>query len=276
MTLDFLLQRDVQLRTFNVHLGWFLNFSELGQFLAQPFNAPLEGCRPWLETQPPEWNMASHSFHEETMRWGQVRRTQVDWTHPPLSGSRSQRLDDARVQILEQWSDIFPTGDCTTPPFSRPVCDHWADSQSQSLQLNESAEYLPRRRLSDRSWCQSDTRTWRRTRRSRTTWSNRATNSVEWTLSLPEHTAHDLQCWATVSDLLLLLCIVTFPPLCSNVARRDFCSSFRQALVLVSWTRMSHISCICLCWQWSMTVLLAPPTGSGVIYIDRLLVWIRF
>lgn len=48
---------------------------------------------------------------------------------------------------------------------------------------------------------------------------------------------------------LVLLCAVTLAPRCSNAASRDFCSSLRQALDLLSWTRMSHMSCICLCWE---------------------------
>lgn len=74
--------------------------------------------------------------------------------------------------------------------------------------------------------------------------SEKRTASCNWSLFL-------------ISYRLLLLCRVTFPPLCSNVAKRDFCSSFRQALDLLSWTRMSHMSCICLCWE-------SLQTGSAV------------
>lgn len=67
---------------------------------------------------------------------------------------------------------------------------------------------------------------------------------------------------------LVLLCSVMFPPLCSNVAKRDFCSSFRQALDLVSWTRMSHISCICLCWK-HRTEVCELPTQAEQLIINR-------
>lgn len=134
-----------------------------------------------------------------------------------------------------------------------------------------SAEYLPHRHLSDRSWCQSDTLTWRRTRRSRTTWWNRV-----WMNSDPSG-IHST--WpAVLSDCLLPLAALMHrhvPPFVFKCSQERFlliiqtCTGFR--VVNQDVTHQLHLPLLTVVKDSAISA----SHRRGVINIEYL-VWISF